>query len=102
MPESSDEGERPLTANYLIKYVAPLLMVTITAVAWLIRLEAKVEQNDKSIDGLVIRMQDQNETSGALKLEQAKLNGQIETLKVMLSAVAETAKRIEDKLDKTK
>lgn len=103
MPEDADDGgSTPITASYIVKYVLPMAALLISGVGWGARLESKAEQHEQDIIELKVAIANESVTTGLLKVEQAKLNGQIETLRVMLSAVAETAKRIEDKLDRPK
>lgn len=97
---TNDPADAPLTINYVVRYVIPMLTVVIAGVAWCARLEARGDAHEKALVELKAKMEAEEATTGSLKIEQAKLNGQIETLKVMLAQVADTAKRIEAKLDK--
>ena len=97
---ASSAGEANITASYIVKYVIPILLIVVSGVAWGARLESRAEMNHAAILELKATTAADNKMLDAMKVEQARLNGQIETLRVMIQTLSETAKRIEDKLDK--
>jgi hypothetical protein len=100
--ETSDMGNSPLTPNYIVKYLLPIILVCIGGATWGARLEYRIDSQERELLENKEVVRELISVSGLLKVEQTKLTGQVETLRVMLSSVSDTAKRIEDKLDRVK
>lgn len=95
----NEEEVKSGIVDKFVKTYLPLLMIVVSGVVWGTRLESQQSNLNDRVTKMEIGVEQNEATLNLLKIEQTKLSGQIETLKVMLTSLQDTAKRIEDKLD---
>lgn len=97
--ETKEERSDVAIGRYFVKNLLPLAMVVIGGVMWGARLESSNEFLEQRMLDVEAEVKADNKALNLLKVEQTQLAGQIETVRVMISGVADTVTRIERKLD---